>query len=187
MRRGFLDLSKILKFAEERPTLPCGRNQEFRQYSKLCDAITLNIPETSGWYFWISSKNEKWGDIIYIGKADRTSKKNSLRYRINYELKTERICFWVDVVGEEKAFNDQHIFFNGRYDKKSKRDLKKAGAKFIVWISDSDVAKHEAREVERILIDQYKPRVNVQRAQKNRAFEKAKSVSALFRGYAKRF
>ncbi len=184
MKAGFLDTSEILKFAKDHTTVPCGRNnEEFRQYSKLCDTITAYIPETSGWYFWISSKDDRSTKPLYIGKADQTSKKNSLRYRINYELKTERICFWAEVVGVEKAFDDHHEFFRGRYDKKSKRALSKAGTKFIIWISDPDVTPSEVREVECILINRHQPTANVQRARQSRASEKSESASAIFQKY----
>ena len=64
--------------------------------------LSKNIPETSGWYFWMKSRDGETGRPIYIGKAGKTKKSNSLRYRINYELKTERICFWTDIYEKEK-------------------------------------------------------------------------------------
>src|SRR3989344_2015865 len=138
MESGIVDISPILKFAQSHPVIPCGRNKEFKRYSNLCGVLTAHIPQTSGWYFWIRPKSRSPKHPIYIGKADKTSKKNSLRYRINYELKTERICFWTDVVGKKKAFNDHHNAFNGRFDKPAARAQRKAGTKFIIWISDSD-------------------------------------------------
>src|SRR5882724_9452624 len=137
-KSGILDVSEITEFAQENQIIPCGRNRKFREYTKLCDKLTIDIPETSGWYFWVNFKRAKLENPIYIGKADKTNKKNSLRYRINYELKTERICFWTDVVGKDKAFNDHHDFFDGKYDKGAERAQRKTGTKFIIWISDSE-------------------------------------------------
>jgi hypothetical protein len=180
IRAGIIDLSEIFEFVKRNSVIPCGR-LEFKLYSKLCDELTKNIPETSGWYFWMKYRDRKIDQPIYIGKAGKTKKKNSLRYRINYELKTERICFWADVAEGGKAFADQHKFYGGRFDKSAKRAQRKVGAKFIIWISDPNIKPVEIDEVERILIDQYKPQVNMQRAKRNRAFEKAKEAADLFR------
>jgi len=186
MKSGVVDISKTLEFAEKHPTIPCGRNQEFRQYSKLCDTLTINIPETSGWYFWIPRKNRVSAPPIYIGKADKTDKNNSLRYRINYELKTERICFWTDIVGEKKAFDDHHNFFkHGKFDNNAKRAQKKRGSKFIIWVSDPDATTNDIGEVEDVLIYQYQPNANVKNKRQGRVVEKLKSASAIFENYRK--
>lgn len=178
MKSGIVNVSPILEFVKENPVIPCGSNQSTRDYTKLCNILTSKIPSDSGWYFWMQSRDL---NPIYIGKADKTRKNNSLKYRINYELRTERICFWSDIIGKNKAFQDHHDAYDGKFDKSAIRAQRKNGTKFIVWISDASANQLEIKDVERILIDIFKPKVNVQRANKSRAFEKSEIVSNLFK------
>jgi len=181
IKSGTIDLSKIIKFARRNQIIPAGRSIVYKNYSRLCDSLVKDIPTTSGWYFWVTSR-EKISHPIYIGKATLTKKNNSLRYRIANELKTERIAFWAAIVGKEKSFNDHHKSYpHGKFDKGAIRAQRKSGARFIFWISDKNVTSSEVNEVERILIDKYEPEVNVQRAKRSRAFDKVKVISFLFK------
>jgi len=173
---GVISLAPISEFVESHRVIPHGRDG-FREYSAVCDKLTEHVPKTSGWYLWLPSRRRS-NTPIYIGKAEKTMKGNSLRYRIDYELKTERICFWAKRYGE-KAFDDHHRFYGGRYDSGARRAIKKGDGQFIIWISDPDASSAEVREVERILINRFQPRVNVQRAKRSRAFEKANEATSL--------
>ncbi len=157
MQSGHLNTFPILEFAAKHPLIPGGKNPGVRLYGKLCGELTKNIPQISGWYFWGCFNERSIWNFIYIGKAENTGHIASLRYRIADELKTERMCFWAEVVGDQKTFADQSSAFVGRFDQDAKRALRKKGSHFIIWVGDFSLPRKQIEPEEKILISRYGP------------------------------
>lgn len=166
-KSGYLNTAPILQFANNYRIIPGGKNPGMLLYTKeVINLLTKNIPLTSGWYSWgyFDFKN-KW-QTLYVGKAYNTGRIASLKYRITDELKEERACFWATAVGDKKVFLDHRHAFNGKYDKYVKRALRKKGTDFIIWVATDESSHEEIKNIEKGLIDYFKPLVNIQKSKK---------------------
>ncbi|SEI60101.1 hypothetical protein SAMN05518849_101235 [Sphingobium sp. AP50] len=146
-----------------------GKSPLGRAYGKLAAEIARAFPIEKGFYLWgFFDEKQQWRSV-YVGKA-HLGKTNSIRARIEKELKNERSFVWLGLRPDGYAyFVDRWLSAYQEWDgsSKSEQHVKKALLKsrttHIVAVSTPGLSDEHVRGVEAHLIAQFKPTANGQR------------------------
>lgn len=165
-----VSLASLYDFCQTDPDCSAflGKSAPGRAYGKLAAEIARAFPIEKGFYLWGFFDEKRQWRSVYVGKA-HFGKTNSLRARIEKELKNERSFVWLGLRP------DAYDYLVGRWlaaykewdgSSKSAQHVKKALRKFrtthIVAVSTPGLSDEDVRGVEAHLIAHFGPSANGQ-------------------------
>jgi len=160
MRSGFFSLELLYEHAKQDIAPPKGdgrgvkKHPAWSSYSRVRDQIMVEVPESTGWYVWLKASNSNdIEEIRYVGKTTK-NQIASLRARLYDHFKRERYSFWV----------------KGKF----------SGCTHVIWVADENLSNEQVENVERYLIQWFKPTNNKRRAKPKGDLKLAEEVKNIF-------